>query len=425
MSEEKSAKAPRAVKTVLGALLAATALSSIAMQPARAADPILIGISDALATIPGAATANGAKLAVADINAAGGVMGRPLQLVIEDNQVSSTNAVSSFQRMTQQDHVVAVVGTWISEIALALEPWSARLHEPYIVTGAASNAISAYIHKDYPDRKYIFHAYFPSAFLAQGVCDASHDVLVGELHMKTAVVMSEDAAWTKPLDAGYLGCLPGAGLQVLKEIRFSPDTTDFTPIYQQAEALNPDVIIAGWAHVGVQPTVQWADQKVPIALAGINAQAGSSAFWAATNGGTEGVLTLNVAAPNVATTPRTIPFTNEYIKAYGITPAYSAYTTYDAIYALAAAIEREGSTSPDAIVAGMEKTDMVGTQGRIAFLGRDSKYTHALRFGPGYVTGVAIQWQNGVQKCVWPLDLANAKPEFPGFVKLPQVASNN
>lgn len=409
--------------------IAAAALSAAfycaATQTAHADDPIKIGISAELSTIPGAAIANGAKLAVADINAKGGVMGRPLELVIEDDQVSSTNAVSSFQRMVKEDHVVAVVGNWISEIALALEPWSARLHEPYLITGAASNDISAYVHKDYAAHKYIFHAYFPSAALAEGVCEMAHDVLVGQLHMKTAVIMSEDAAWTKPLDAGYTDCLPGSGLQVLKEIRFSPDTTDFTPIYQQAESLNPNVIIAGWAHVGVQPTVQWADQKVPLALAGINAQAGSSAFWKATNGNTEGVITTNVAAPGVATTPLTIPFSEEYQKAYGITAAYSAYTTYDAIFVLAAAIEKAKGTNADAIVSALEKTDYIGTQGRLEFLGPESKFTHSLHFGTGYITGVAIQWQDGKQKCIWPLNLANAKPEFPSFVKIPvQTASN-
>jgi len=413
---------PTLSNTLLGALLAGTALAFLSAPAARAdATPIEIGISASLATIPGAAIANGAKLAVADINAQGGVDGRPLALVIEDDQASSTSAVAGFQRMVSQDHVVAVVGNWISEVALALEPWSTRLKEPYIITGAASNAISAYVHADYADRKYVFHAYFPSAFLAQGVCDASHDLLVNELHMKNAVIISEDAAWTKPLDAGYNTCLPAAGLKVLKEIRFSPDTTDFTPIFQQAEALDPDVIISGWAHVGVQPTVQWANQKVPLVLAGINAQAGSSAFWKATNGATEGVITLNVAAPGVAITPLTEQFNEEYEKAYGITPAYSAYTTYDAIHMLAAAIAKGHSTSADRIVADLEQTDYVGTQGRLQFLGQSSPFTHALRYGPGFVTGVAIQWQNGEQKCIWPLNLANAKPVFPNFVK---VASN-
>ena len=43
------------------------------------------------------------------------------------------------------------------------------------------------------------------------------------------------------------------------------------------------------------------------------------------------------------------------------------------------------------------------------FYGRDDQFTHALKYGPGLVTGVAIQWQNGKQVCVWPNDKANAK----------------
>ncbi len=403
------------------AIFASALLGAIPL--AHAAAPIEIGITSEVGTIPGKAIVNGAELAVSEINAKGGVMGRPLKLIVEDDHLSSTDAVQSFQRMARQDHVVAVVGTFVSEVALALEPWAARLHEPYLITGAAANELSEYVHADYPQRKYIFHAYFPSAALAEGVCDASRDILSQQLHMKTAVVMSEDAAWTQPLDAGYDACLPKVGFKVLGNIRFAPNTTDFTPIYQKVESLHPNVIIAGWAHVGVQPTVQWAQQKIPIALAGINAQAGSSVFWKATNGATQGVITTNTAAPGVAITPKTLPFSDAYQKQYGISPAYSAYTTFDAIHMLAHAIEVAKSTKPGAIVTALEKTDMAGTQGQLEFLGKTDKFTHSLRYGPKYVTGVAIQWQDGVQKCIWPLNLANAKAQFPNFVKLPRVAS--
>ncbi|MGH7075420.1 MAG: ABC transporter substrate-binding protein [Stellaceae bacterium] len=388
----------------------------LAAQAAKA--PITIGITAPLGTIPGKAIANGATLAVDEINAKGGVNGRHFKLVIEDNHLSTADAIRSFQRMAKQDNAIAIIGAFTSENALALEPWSARLHEPFLVTGAASNKISEYVHADYKQRKYIFHAYVPSAYLALAVCDAAHDVLVGELHMKTAVVMSEDAAWTKPLDVGYDKCLPKAGLKVLKNIRFAPNTSDFTPIYQKIEGMHPDVIIAGWAHVGVQPTVQWAQQKVPIPLAGINAQAGSDAFWKATNGATQGIITTSTAAPGVAITQKTVPFSKSYEKKFGVSPAYSAYSTYDAIYVVAAALKRAKSTKPDALVAALEKTNLVGTQGRLVFQGPKAKFTHALKYGAKYTRGVEIQWQDGKQKCIWPLKLANAKPVFPSFVKV-------
>ena len=88
----------------------------------------------------------------------------------------------------------------------------------------------------------------------------------------------------------------------------SPDTTDFTPIYNGIEAKKPDVIITGISHVGVQPTVQWANQQVPIPQFGISSQATSSTFWKDTNGATEGIVLQLVAVDSVASTPKTIPF---------------------------------------------------------------------------------------------------------------------
>jgi hypothetical protein len=66
------------------------------------------------------------------------------------------------------------------------------------------------------------------------------------------------------------------------------------------EGLKPDVIITGISHVGVQPTVQWHDQQVPIPMIGQSSQATTSAFWKDTNGAAEGVITTTAAAPDVA-----------------------------------------------------------------------------------------------------------------------------
>lgn len=126
--------------------------------------------------------------------------------------------------------------------------------------------------------KYVFRINLNSYFLARSVCAASHDIPVKDLGYKTSVVMSENATWTKPLDAEYLKCLPKAGLKVLNHIRFDPNTTDFSPIYQRVEKHHPNVIITGIAHVGVKPTMQWQQQQVPALLAGWSSQAGASSF---------------------------------------------------------------------------------------------------------------------------------------------------
>ena len=69
------------------------------------------------------------------------------------------------------------------------------------------------------------------------------------------------------------------------------------------------------------------------------------------------------------------------------------------------------------MVAQLEKTDYVGASGRIVFQGPNDPLTHDMKFGDGYVTGVAIQWQDGKQVTVWPADVAKSKLIFPAFVK--------
>ncbi len=174
-------------------------------------------------------------MAADEINAKGGVDGRKIEIVTYDNHSSSADSVRAFQRAVNEDKVNIVIASYISEVVLALEPWASRLKTPFITPGAASNEISKSVHADYEKNKYTFHGYLTSAALALSVCDAAKELLVDQKHMKTAVIMSEDAAWTKPLDVGYEECLPKIGLKVLDHIRFSPDTTDFTPIFNKIE----------------------------------------------------------------------------------------------------------------------------------------------------------------------------------------------
>ena len=290
---------------------------------AQSTNPIKIGVIGEESSVAGASLTKAAVMAADDINAHGGVNGRKIEVVTYDDHSSASDAVRAFQRAVSQDKVVAVIGSYISEVVLALEPWSARMRMPFITPGAASNLISKAVHDDYDHYKYTFHGWLTSAFIAQSICDYTqrHAGRVLSI-MKTAVVMSEDAAWTTPLDAAYLECLPKAGLKVLDHIRFNPDTADFTPIFHQIEDAHPDVIITGISHVGVQPTVQWHDQQVPIPMAGQSSQATTSSFWKDTNGAAEGVITDTAAAPDVALSPSTIPFAEAYIKKHGVTPAY-------------------------------------------------------------------------------------------------------
>ncbi|MBR0898152.1 ABC transporter substrate-binding protein [Bradyrhizobium tropiciagri] len=398
----------------------AAALGLVALAPggAQAADTLKIGVIAEAQAIAGASIPQAAQLAADEINAKGGIDGRKIEIVSYDNHSSSADSVRAFQRAVNEDKVNVVISSYISEVVLALEPWASRLKTPFVTPGAASNEISKSVHADYEKNKYTFHGYLTSAALALSVCDAAKELLVDQKHMKTAVIMSEDAAWTKPLDVGYEECLPKIGLKVVDHIRFSPDTTDFTPIFNKVEAAKPDVIITGISHVGVQPTVQWKNQQVPIPMFGISSQATNETFGKDTNDAAEGVLYQGVSGPNVAVTPKSVPFAEDFKKRYGNYPSYAGYTAYDEVYYIADAVKRAGSVEADKMVDALEKTDWEGTIGRVQFYGKDDPFTHSIKYGKGLITGLMLQWQGGKQVAVWPKEVAKSELKFPSFIKL-------
>ena len=413
MNSTKSAARP----WLLGCAVFSLALAPLSVS-AQTSGPIKIGVIAEAQAVAGSSIPLAAQLAADEINAAGGLDGRKIEIFSYDNHSSAAESVRAFQRAVNEDHVNAVIASYVSEVVLALEPWTGRLKTVMVTPGAASDVITQNIAKDYDHLKYTFHGYATSTSIADAVCAAAKDLLVDQLKMKTTVVMSEDAAWTTPLDAEYLKCLPDIGLKVLDHIRVSPDTTDFTPIFNKIEGEKPDVIITGISHVGVQPTVQWKQQQVPIPMFGISSQASNSSFWNDTNGAVEGVLYQAFSGPDVAVTPKTLPFVAAFKKRYGNFPSYCGYTAYDQVYYIADAIKRAGSTDPDKLVEALEKTNYVGTIGRVEFKGRDTPYPHALKIGPGTITGLMLQWQNGKQVNLWPANVANGKLKFPSFIKI-------
>src|ERR1700720_1644975 len=169
---------------------AATGLALALATPGYAADTIKIGVIAEAQAVAASSIPLAAQLAADEINAAGGVDGKKIEIVSYDNHSSSAESVRAFQRAVNEDHVNAVIASYVSEVVLALEPWAARLKTVMITPGAASDVITANIAKDYDANKYTFHGYLTSGSLARLVCDSAKDMLVDGLKMKSAVVMS-------------------------------------------------------------------------------------------------------------------------------------------------------------------------------------------------------------------------------------------
>jgi branched-chain amino acid transport system substrate-binding protein len=155
--------------------------------------------------------------------------------------------------------------------------------------------------------------------------------------------------------------------------------------------------------VGITFARQAGELKVPAIQVGINVEAQKDGFWEATKGMGNYVFTMNTYARGIEQNELTKPFMDAFIKKNGETPTYTA-DTYAAIkYALAPSIEAVGSLDADKIIAHLENREYKVPSGVIKYE-KDEKgnHTHDLTWGPGYLTSLGVQWQDGKLVGVWP-----------------------
>src|SRR5215216_6818962 len=131
---------PRALKTALVALGA-----MLLAGPAVAQDTIKIGVTQPLTgafAASGNYVAQGAKIAEEAINAQGGVLGRKIQLVIEDNKSNPTEAVATAEKLIGKDKVPVMMGAWSSTLTLAVMPKLMEYGVPMLVETSSSGKIT-------------------------------------------------------------------------------------------------------------------------------------------------------------------------------------------------------------------------------------------------------------------------------------------
>ena len=153
MAPYDTASRSAVLRRAFGATSAALAIAVAQPVWSEDATPIKIGVIAEAQAVAGSSIPQAAQIAADEINAKGGVDGRKIEIVSYDNHSSSAESVRAFQRAVNEDHVNAVIGSYISEVVLALEPWASRLKTVFITPGAASDVITQNIAKDYEHNK--------------------------------------------------------------------------------------------------------------------------------------------------------------------------------------------------------------------------------------------------------------------------------
>ena len=238
INQRRQANARLSTSVTLSILLAGGVFGGSEAR-AQSADPIKIGFITELSgswSFFGTSCTAGMKLAEKEINAAGGVLNRPLQFLVTDNQTNPAQAAAAVRSADVQDKVLAVSGPTSSDNALALYGYAEQNKLPFVVPVAAFPQLTK------PGTKYTFR-FEPSA-VGWGYSIAKY-IEKTKPHAKVAFLYS-DFALMRAIDAGLKYQADKSGLKMVADVAFPQGSNDATVQAAQVIAADPDyVVVAG------------------------------------------------------------------------------------------------------------------------------------------------------------------------------------
>ena len=292
---------------------------------------------------------NGAKLAVAEVNKAGGVLGRPIELVIEDDQTTNPGAVLAFSKLAGDPDIPAFLGPIRSTQVHAIAPDVLKLGKP-VMFGGTDPVLT---HAGNP---WLFRFRPNDTYSARVIADFGTATLGKK---KWAIVHSTDAFGTSGMK--YLTeALKGLGLTPVLIQGYTNNSQDFTPVALAIKQSGADVM---GSYMTFEPDVgilakQIRQLGVDIAWVGSPSNATTNALKLA---GPALYGTFAVADFNRDSAPAAKDFAAKYEAAYKVAPDIFASWAYDAVHVLAIAVNNAKSAEPDKVRAAILAVD--GYQG--------------------------------------------------------------
>jgi branched-chain amino acid transport system substrate-binding protein len=285
----------------------------------------------------------GIKMATEEINGAGGVMGRQLDVMSEDSvnpQVASTKA----QRMIERDNVVVLMGEINSASALTISQVAARNKKLFMSIGARSDALRG---KDC--NRYTFHVDIPVTVMVNAAGQAL--VREGQVKGKRIFSLTADYLFGHDLSKAAKKFFAANGGEQIGDELVATDVTDFSPYLLKIRQAKPDLVATNLAGNQVTNFVkQYAEFGLPYTVAGFNLNTADA--WAAGDGNLSGLW------PTVwhheLQTPGSKAFVAAFMKKHGKPPENHAWIEYVSLKMMAQAMSETKSTDTDKLIAYFE-----------------------------------------------------------------------
>jgi len=303
---------------------------------------------------------NGVQMALEEINASGGVLGKKIDLTVEDNETKQGETTTIVRKLISQDHVVAIIGEVASSKSLEAAPICQASKIPQIATAATNPRVTQ-------TGDYIFRVCFTDDFQAVVIARFVLEKLkLNKIAFMTDVKQDYSVGLTN-IAKDYL---IKNGATIVKEQSYSSGDKDFRAQLTDLKAAAPEVIIiTGYYPEAALIAKQARQFGIKATLVGGDGWDGSSLIPV---GGKaiEGAYFSNHFSVE-DTSPIVQTFVQKYKQKYNAVPDAFAALGYDAMKLLADAINRAGSPDPEKIRAAIQDTEnFPGVSGKIT-IGKD------------------------------------------------------
>ncbi|MBV9086400.1 MAG: ABC transporter substrate-binding protein, partial [Acidobacteriaceae bacterium] len=346
----------------------------------------------------GQAHKNGYTIAVNELNAKGGIMGKPIELVYYDDQSRPDQAVQGVSKLVDQDKVPIILGAYSSESTRAIIPVVTQKQVPVIIpTAVADNVMES-------GSPWVFRICAGSGSFASSTLD----FLKNNGDPKALAIVYENTNFGQSNNKSMTDAATKAGLNIVDTEAYQASSPDYKALLQRVKSKNPEVIYFASYLLDATTLMRQSEQV------GLNPKYYTSAgtgFAAAEfptkdkGAGLYAEYTFSVSQwlPS-AKWKGSADFDQAFFKLTNTHPAYHAIEAYAALLTAAAAINKANSAQPSAIRDAIKGIDLPDTPfGPIKF---DQRGQNA---HPVLITQIL----GGQYKVVWPQDAAEAKPVIP------------
>ena len=342
-------------KAAAASLMTVILAASVAGCGGSSSKEIKIGLLNEMtggnATI-GTAAANGAKLAIKEINANGGLLGKQIKAVVADNKSEPSESANAMTKLLTQDKVVAVTGTFSSSNAIAAASVAEANKTPYLVAGATNPKVTV-DEKTKNVKKYIYRVCFIDPF--QGTVAANF--AAKDLKVKKAAMLVDNSSdYSKGLAEFFEAAFTKEGGTIVANEAYLQKDTDFKATLTKIKSKDMDILYVPGYYEEVGKIVKQArEMGITGPIVGADGwdspKLGEIASASALN---NTYFTNHYSVED--TSPKAKAFVEAYTKEYGQKPEALAVLGYDAVYVLADAIKRANSTDAAKIIEALATT---------------------------------------------------------------------